>query len=146
MGINLPLALKDVGIARGTGVIGGTVSRRAVIESVGIRVDANEPELGVDNPRNHLPQLLIPARKGHIGPDLGPRIAKPHRMDIACINKSSRRAVLILPVMHRSIQRIRETIGKHPLKLGIRKKSRHPGRLRFYSLAGEKPLPLRRPP
>ena len=118
LGVDLPLALEHVRTGlREVGVVGRTDGVH--VEGIGVRVDEDAFELAVDDARDHLPEGVVLAHEGEVGPDLGAGVAEPHGRDVAGVDVGVGPSVLILGVMDGGVQGVREALPEHLLQLGM---------------------------
>ena len=89
-----------------------------VIESIGVRILINAQKLTANDSFEHRLQLRIIVGKLYVRPYLCTRVAQPHGMDVARIDKSVRFTVQHTEV-HGGIQCIWETVLEHPGQIRI---------------------------
>ena len=109
--MQLGLHVREVGLPVAT--------RRSVVERVGIRVDVDAAELSPDDAAQHAPKGLVVVGKAHVGPHLGTRIAQPHGVNVARIDKRVVVAVGRLAIVDGGLQRVGEAVLEHPSQLRI---------------------------
>ena len=91
-------------------------SRRLLIEGIGVWVDIDTPELTANHSGQHFLQFRILIGQLYVGPHLRSGIPQPHGMYITRVHEGVVRPVEV----DGRIQRIRETILKHPCQFRIR--------------------------
>ena len=88
------------------------------VERIGVRVVLDVLELTQDDTLNHLLDILVLLGKLEIGPYLGCRVAAPHGVDVAGIDKGVGVAVGVFLVVHGGVEGVGETVLKHPGEIG----------------------------
>lgn len=88
------------------------------VERIGVRVVLDVLELTQDDTLNHLLDILVLFGKLEIGPYLGCRVAAPHGVDVAGIDKGVGVAVGVFLVVHGGVEGVGETVLKHPGEIG----------------------------
>ena len=137
--VNLPLALVVVRVhVREVRI--PFAARRAVVEGVGVRVDADQRELAVDHAGEHIPKMLILVGKLDVRPDLRAGVPKPHGVDVAGVNECPEVAVFVLAEVDCGVQGVRVAVGEHPGEAGVRQYALHLCDLALDCLGAEKPF------
>ena len=90
------------------------------VEGVGVGIDGQAEELAADRALKHLPYVLVFGREAQVGPDLGPAVPQPHRVDVARVDEGVGMPVLIgLGEMDGGVQGVGETVAEHPRKARV---------------------------
>ena len=139
MRVNFPFALENIGIHLGN-VIDSAVAGRTVIESIGIRVNADERELAADHAFKHLPEMLVLIGETHIRPDLRSGIAKPHGMDVSRVYECPEVSVFIFAEVHRGVKSIGKTVAEHPSQIWVLQLRLHLNNLIFNNFRREQAI------
>ena len=141
-GIDLPLAFVQLGLhRRAVGL--PFAAFRSVVEGVGIRVEVDAQELAADHSLEHGFQLGIFVGELHVRPDLCARVAQPHGVDVARIDKGVGLAVQQAE-MYRRVQRVGKTVLEHPRQVGIFQQCLDFGNLLLDDVRLEQPVGRRR--
>ena len=89
-------------------------------ERIGIGIQVDALPLAQYNTSEQFLQFGVAIGKLHIGPHLCSRVTQPHGGNIAGIDEGVVVAVHLL-IVHGGLQRIGETVAKHPCQIGIRR-------------------------
>ena len=88
------------------------------VEGISIRINKDAGQLTTNNATNKMTQWLVLIHIAKIGPNLCCTIAKPHCLDVASNDEGVVIATLVA-VPDSCIERIREAVDEHPIKLRI---------------------------
>ena len=110
------------------------------VEGVGVRVAVDALPLAQDYAGKHPTQRFIFGRKLYIGPNLRATVAKPHRMDVACIDKGIGLSILALFKVDGGVERVGITGCKHLRQLLVGELADNLCNLPFNSLRAEESL------
>ena len=117
-----------------------TVRNSAVIKSIRVRIDIDTFELAENNTCQHFFQFGIRISQLYVRPYLCTGVAQPHGVNIARIYERIRFAIASFTEMYSGVQRIRETVGKHPCQLRILQKFLYTENLLLYRIGTEQTI------
>ena len=83
-----------------------------------LRVDVDAEELTTDDTFQHFTKLRVVVGQLHIRPHLSTRVAQPHGMDVACVDKGVRLSVGLAEV-YSGVESVREAVLEHPSQVRI---------------------------
>ena len=137
--VNLPFAFVVVRVHVGEVRI-PLAARRAVVEGVGVRVDADQGELAVDHAGEHIPKMLVLIGKLDVRPDLRAGVPQPHGVDVTGVNEGPEVAVVVLAEVYGGVKGVRVAVGEHPGEALVLQDALHLGDLVLDGLGAEKTL------
>ena len=75
--------------------------------------------MAIDDPGDHVAEILILGGELYVRPDLGAGIAEPHGRNVACVDEGTEIPVLIFPEMDGGVEGVGEAIAEHPAEFRI---------------------------